>query len=429
MSPFAAAACLAILALASTAFAAPIESYYQASDGADYAPAIERAELACAQGQAGIGCTLELGARIYPLARTANVCVPLRIVGQGAGSQLEGSRLTVVRTTAIRAWNASESCPIPGISGSHGHLRLEHVTMWNAPVSLVGQAPFYGLEARTRVSLDDVGVRGFVQGIRLVCDHNAQTGNCNGSTFRDIDIVLNEHAGIYARGGDSNTHSFVRTRSVSNCRYASRWNAAEIANLCAKYPTHGVCIEPHYQCAGFVDFSFLGNTYEATEAAAEFEPATTSSAAMRYAGYVFAGPGQATTGIGLYAEADTAPQYADAKCTIVGGVNSFSGWAGQLHGMVTNGLSVVNAKDPKNVVRIDLGEMTNVGGTALSVVAPAISAGWPWRLKVNVPGQQLFWDVANTRFLMALPHVVGDIVVPNQIRVGTSTCSPVTGCK
>jgi hypothetical protein len=421
------AALLASHAVHAETYARHLEDFYQAGDGADYAPAIERAELVCAQAQPGIGCTVELGAKVYPLARTANICVPLRIVGQGAGSQLEASRLSVVRTTALRAWNALEACPVPGIAGAHGHLRLEHVTLWSAPVSVLGQPAFYGLEATTRVSLEDVGIRGFVQGIRLVCDVASKHGNCNESTFHDVDIGLSEHAGVYVRGGDSNAHLFSRVRADGNCRHASRWNADAIASMCAKYPSHPVCASTHWQCGGYMDLSFLGNTYEASAAAAEFQPATTEAPAQYYAGYVFAGPGQATTGIGLYAEADTVPQYADSKCTIIGGANSFAGSAGQLHGMATTGLSIVNGKDPANVVRVDLGEAVNVGGAAMAVGSDAVSRSWPWRLKVN-PAGQLFWDVANTRFLMALPHLSGNLVVPSSVRVGTSTCSPATGC-
>lgn len=423
------AAILASPAVHAETYARHLEDFYRASDGADYAPAIERVEQACAAANSGTwtGCTIELAARNYPLARAANICVPLRIVGQGAGSQLEASRFTVSRTTAFRAWSSTEACPY-GATGQSGHLRLEHVTLINGPVSLPGQPAFYGVESTTRVALEDVGIRSFVQGIRLFCDHNVPMGNCNESTFHDVDIALSEHAGVYVRGGDSNAHAFSRVRSDSNCRHASRWNADAIAGLCAKYPTHAVCTSTHWQCAGFMDLSFLGNTYEASAAASEVQPATAEAPAQHYAGYVFAGAGQATTGIGLYAEQDTAPQYADAKCTIVGGVNAFAGGTGQLHGMAMTGLSITNPRDPANVVRVDFGEATNVSGTAMAVVSEAISKGWPWRLKVNAPGQQLFWDVANTRFLMALPHVLGDLVVPSSIRVGTSTCSPATGC-
>jgi len=364
------AAVFAVLLLPQLARATPIATYYQTTDGDDWSSAIHRAQ---AQG----AVQLELEAKAYNLAKTVEICRPLRIVGQGIGAALASSSFRIARKTAFRAWFKNHGCPIAGLTAGNGALAMEHVVVFNTGgLSLEGEEPFYGLDARTAPRLHDVWFRGFVQGIRMVCDAASSGTNCNTFSITHSGTDQNEHAGIYLQGGDVNAGHLFDVSVISSCSKATKWKHLTHA-WCAKYATHPICTDPHLQCAGFLDLSFLGNTYLAC-----------SAASMNgKAGYAFGGANQTNAAIGIYAENDTMPQWADGRSNVVGGTNTFSGSAGQWHGDVMPSLRLVYWD-----IEYKLGAAAGQG--VVWSLSTAATRTWPWRYKVDAPGN-MFLDVGN----------------------------------
>jgi len=359
----------ALLVLLRLAGAAPLETFYQTADGADYAPAFERAQLACAQRGgarpplAGLpGCRIELDARAYFVSRPIAVCIPLQVVGQGIGYTLNSSRVETARTTAFQALRGV--CPWNTAMGAQGILSLEHVTLLNVVSAHVeGSAPFFGVDADAPIMLTDVGIRDFVRGINLDCDKGVGT-NCNASILAAVYVQGSESDGVYTRGGDSNAGTFTALNVAGACRFEARWRYLKTCPAGSIAPT---CTQDRLRCAGIFEASFLGNTIVGGHLASE----------NGAAGIVLSGASNHSALIGTYAETDTGAQYGDAKTTVVGGHNGFSGPLGQLHGMASTGLVVSNGD-----TKLLLGGATNNPNGTMTISHPVMGP-WPFTWKVN----------------------------------------------
>jgi hypothetical protein len=371
---------LAATLVAITAAAAPIEQYHLEADGKDWAPAFERAEQQCP------GCTIELQPVTYPLARTVNVCWPLQVRGQGLPFSLIGTRITTTRQTAFQTWSKKERCPITGGMSQDGELELEHVSiLQTGGLSKTGEVPFHGVAGHRRVLLYDVGIRGFVHGVDLVCDAVAYGTICSVSRFIAVDVDLSEHAGFYFQGGDSSAHSIVSPRADGNCRQAAQWNAKYIAPLCAKKPTHPACTDQHLQCAGIMDLSFFGSSYLGAELATERQ----ISPQVDYAGMVLAGDNNFSAAVGTYTETNTGYQWADGKVTVLGGAETFAGAAGQLHGMNAPGFVIKGG-----AYTFKLGQATNLA-TSVWTLGNEVTSSWPWGFNLDKTTGAMTWDIGH----------------------------------
>lgn len=381
-------AIFSVLLLPALAKATPIEQYHRVEDGTDFAPAFDRALLECA----GKPCTIELGRGPYVLDRTVEVCTTVHVVGTGFGAVMQGSPIYVSgRFTAFRTWPTGK-CPNAAFAKHMGSLYGQSLTIANLnalPLNAAGtpgEAPHYGVEARTSVFLTDVGISGFAQGVRMLCDIKLDRSNCSGSLLINVAVVMSEHAGILLQGGDSNAVTIIGGRSDTNCRNAARWNAGTVANLCSRLPNHAVCVTPRLQCAGYLDLSFLGGTFVGTVAHAE----------NGSSGYVHAGSNQTSTIVGAYAEADTWPGWADSRNTVLGGGNRFEGPAGQLKSSTMPGLTVTDG-----TATIALGRDAARPNAVWAISGPGTSV-YPFKLVIGPNGQM-------TQFIGNSGKVVGTI--------------------
>jgi hypothetical protein len=351
------------------ALGAPVEQFAKPEDGQDFAPAIDRAMVACA----GAPCSIELGPRAYTVSRPIDVCAPLELSGVGPAFELLGSVITTRRFTAIRTWHQGK-CPRKDIPATQGHLVIRDVALRNmdvrgAGVSIPGEQPFFGLDVRTRVHLENMQVRGYVQGLRMVCSAKEEGSNCNVSSVRAFDAVTSEHSGVFVQGADANAILFDRVSASGSCRMAARWEALT-AGVRAKYSYAPVC-------AALYDASFLGNQWNAAHVANTPKPSL---------GFAVIGNSNYSTLLGTYLELDSSPGYADKVATIIGGHSGFTGPAGQLRGATMPGLSIV----PGDGRRLDFGVQTNRGGATMRAASPG-TGGRAWWMSIGAQGEMV-WD-------------------------------------
>jgi hypothetical protein len=351
-----------------------------AQDDPDLVSRITALQVACvASGQP---CEVELDAKGYSINRPIDICTPIRIVGKGVGFTNGATTIYTKRTTAIRTW-LKGSCPIPGFPSKYtsGSLVLENVTLANTQIlplngEIPNEAPFYGIEQYTRVSLTNVGIRGFVQGIRVNC--GVPVSNCNASNYTNVDVDSSEDAGIYTKGSDANAMNFTRVRSDGACRSYKKWSSIRLP-YCGAYPAPP-CDDEYYSCAGIIETSFLGNTYTGSSTSSE----------NKHAGTIATGPVNQSTIVGHYIEMDSQPGWVGPKVTVIGGVNVFKGLGGQLHAANMPGLSIQGGSS----AGVQFGQESNVANTVMTM-HNGVTGAKPWRLKVNPTTGDLYMDVGN----------------------------------
>lgn len=403
----------------------------------DVPSAFQAAQVACARtlpGRKTSGCTLKLTCgRDYALSRTVDICIPLRLVGCGTGGWGAGSTFTAPqspqRMTALRT-RPEGTCPFPlpqGIDKASGQLYLEHlgILATGAPPD-VADEPSYGLLAETRVSMEDVWIRGFTIGLSISADVNREPPtNANAWRLRDVQIDHAEHAGLWVQGGDTNAGNAELVRVSSSCERAGKWNLRYAPAQCLADPGDPECA-PDLACAGILARPFIGARFASCSGSSNKETAT----GFRYPGMVFRGAG-ANLIESPYVESWSNPLDAQPWVNSGGQVLAPQGgrWRGPgvvFAGARLSSLIVANDRDLANRTETRFGAAASSGTFFEAAPIGQASMTQPLRLKSEPARGAFRWDVANLNSAVA-ERIGGTAVVGwgrRIIDVGTELRGP-----
>ena len=285
---------------------------------------------------ARVGCRFELPAGRLLLSKTVTLCRQHEIVGQGGRFWGARTRLETLGGYSGVHVQGAAACKAQGRGWGAAGAVLSGFGL----VSTIGTTRkklSYGVWVEApRVKLSQLWVRGFVQGIRIEGDvRRKPKTNANLPYLEDVRVDMNEHAGIWVDGGDSNAGMFLAPDASSNCWYWERWKKRL-----------GACQNIH-------ESSFLGNTIVAGHTATCRDHETGAICE----GYAMDGRSQRSVCIGCYSEKNQKPNTVSRNSLALGGLSKWKGKGGWLAGHRMNRLTLINDRDPKNVVRLELGDI------------------------------------------------------------------------
>lgn len=276
-----------------------VASYTRPEDGGDWARAIERA---IASPECGPGCRIELGCgRKLEIASTIDVCRPVRLEGCAGLHDAARTKIVARTTTTAIAFRYRWWCEGRGLGGGAEGAELERVTLseHRRPPSPIYRAGVL-LEAQAR--LERVGVRGF--GVGVLIDAGSKRGgglgaegssNANSWRLDEVWIDSTDHAGVVARGPDSNAGLGLGVSVTHACSRAAAIERSIAEGLAWRWPAALPA------CAGISDDSFLGNTWIGPHVARPRDEAGVPRPA-----YLGGGDNQRSVWLGAYAEEDAA---------------------------------------------------------------------------------------------------------------------------
>lgn len=398
---------LALFLLASPTVA--LEDYYLAADGADYEPAFRRLQIAESKQASSLlkasGPTvmLECG-KTYPLKRTVDMCLPLRILGCG----MDSTALAVTGPFSTLISHAENRCPfeLPFGNKATGRLTLEGLSIldWR----FADTALRYGVDIRWTAVLRDVKVRGFVIGVLVRGDATPEDPadeitNANLSILENVHVHDAQGPGIlYGELGGSNTADTNVVQvyggsSSGNCLAGSRLAPSlRPQSFCAANPNEPACTDPSMGCAGIFDVSFLGGSYTNPHVANSKDITT----GQKFSGYVIAGESNRAVLVGPYSESFNCPagacstpgggNYMGPQVIVIGGHSNWVGSGLWFSGSKVNAITARNERDPANKVSFSIGN-TNASGALWEMRADADSVSKAWRKGFVTTGSLASW--------------------------------------
>ncbi len=315
-------------------------------------------------GGSRVGCRFELPAGRFLITETITLCRQHELVGQGGRFWGARTRLEFLGGYTGIHLKFFDECIAQGRgAGADGS-----VIGGFGMVSTMGKSkePSYGIQVEAaRVKLEQLWIRGFVQGIRIAADVRGNPrSNANRTHVEDVRVDVNEHAGIWIDGGDTNAGLLIMTDVSGNCRYWERWKKKL-----------GPCRNIH-------ESSFLGTTIVAAHTARCIDSETSA----KCEGYALEDDTQRSVCVGCYSEHDQKPNRLSQNSLALGGQSGWEGSGGWLFGQWMNRLVLRNDQDPDNVVQLELGSVA-APGAAWQVRALRFEKGaWPLSLAVLPSG-------------------------------------------
>lgn len=351
----------------------------------DLGPAFTRTFQKCEAEltEARMGCVITVAPGTYELRRSIQVCRPHVIRGAGGGAFSPATHVyTPDGMTAFRFAPFAEckKQKAPGAAGAElTHLALE-------AYANTSTTPFYGLSLGEKVIVEHVWVRRYTQGIRINAGARRkgdEASNANAWWLADVWVDQSAHSGIHLDGPDTNAGLALRPVVTSNCRDAARFQKQ---------------LGP---CANLYSGDFLGSTFIAGQTASARDLRTGET----YPGYVLGDSANSrSVCVGCYAEGDQRPSTLAKNANAFGGLATWSG-AGWFIGPQIGGLSLLNDRDPKNQVRLNLGNLAAPGTFLELTPVGSEDFRWPLRLRLD-PGAQAFrFDVGGLND--AVPLLIG----------------------
>jgi hypothetical protein len=310
-----------LLALAAATFACPaqaapapaLDSYRQAADGDDYAPAFRR-YLAAGDPRVDLEC-----GRTYVLRSTVNICKAAQIRGCGLSTFVVAAPDITAFAVRFASWCAANGTPGNGYGTSISGFWIRQFG--------TSSVPRFGVLLEATAHVEDLRTWGFTNGIRIDADvqrAGAAKSGANQWTLNRVRAVYADHAGVLVRGGDSNVGVGTSVDVTHNC-----WHPERV-------PVDPVLYPP---CAGLIDASFLGNTWIGLHSA-DTGQGLRPPAANVYPGAAFIGPGQRSVCLGCYREADQLPAPLSANSIALGGLSSYTGGGVSLHSRVLTNVTL-----------------------------------------------------------------------------------------
>lgn len=314
-----------------------LEDYYYAKDGDDYLPAFKRIFSASECTHFGPtdrrGCTILIGAKDHSLSGPIELCRAHHLIGvNGYGAAIR-SRLNFAKDSDGIILKDYDECSKLQLGGGAAGVEIQSVKLWSKGRTSSSAKDRFGIMIQTRAILTNVWVESFSIGYAVIASvGDSPKTNANLVFGQNLIATSSEHAGMYARGADSNAGQFNMIDASSNC-----WGDPYFPEVFAALE------EKWGPCANVVDRSFLGNTYIAPHTASAHSPWYTH----RRRGFLFEGLTSASTLIGSYSEEDQAISFKDQVVTVVGGMSKWEG----------GGLHLIGPFADRLIIRSDAGEV------------------------------------------------------------------------
>jgi hypothetical protein len=347
--------------------AVDIESFYDPSDGGDWAPALRRAiDSFTAGAHPSVGGKILLGPKTYELASSVDIDREIVLEGAGGPGWFSPSVLLFaagVDGIVVHSPETSPANPDPLRRGAWSVIRNLSVQSQGG----AGAVPeVHGIVMKARAAVENVYVKGFSgNGIRIDADVNdVPPTNANNWRIDTVRIDGCGSHGLFVDGGDTNAGTATAVDSSSN----GGW--------------------------GIYDSSFLGNTYVGAH-----------TAANAMGSYKSDNPNARNLFVNCYAESGQSPAEIASPAMVIGGlldlapdVTTALRPAGE-ELQARNSISAANNAGPVAVIG-RLGSL-NTDNVALEFVHEDESS-WPWRLEFDESDSwwKLRW--ANTSAHVAL---------------------------
>lgn len=323
-----------------------IEEFWQAGDGDNWSPAIQRAMDNHRTGtQADSdGFLLKFGARQYNCSTTIEVNRVMEFVGEGGARQTYGTILKF--PSGVSGFDVHHYQSTAPNSGRGDHCVFRNLCIRGFSDSLGGLC--HGMIVRGRVAMYDVGIWNF-RGHGMYMTAEEGQDNADNSFFSMCRFISNGKSGAYLDGSTANQAVFLKCDFESNLE------------------------------EGCTDLSFLGNHYIACHAASNGNTqGGLSSGTTEGIPYRNQNGNSRSTYIGCYSESGCGDSYIDFPGMVLGGfMDPFGGTcalANMDDGEMTfhRSLKAKNDRPQTSDIKIQLAKFIPTSVTVTSNVATAV---------------------------------------------------------
>jgi hypothetical protein len=321
----------------------------------DLKPAFDAALAACdtlrvqENDDVGRGCVFLVPEGKHRLSGTVELCRAHVIRGEGFANGMSGdaAATTIVADDTAFKMRGYQHCQLSVPTSIGGGTHIVGLQLVASAAAQASTTANFGIKIEAPGLVQNVSIRGFVVGLRIVANDPVSLANVFGLV--NVDVRESRYAGIFVRGNDVNAGSGYHISATNNCTQGDHWKTRAIDGDAAQ----GFC-------AAIVDKSFLGNTWVGLHSAVTRDVTT----ATKFPGFFFEGLTQDSVCLGCYSDhVDQTSNVMGNPTVVIGGASEWRLNQGgfRLRGYGANVLTVLNTVDPANMQEMTLGGGASFG--------------------------------------------------------------------